>query len=44
MDLALITYNGWCAIKLNQTKPTDSVIKAVLTSTYEHDPRLGAIK
>ena len=21
MDLVLITYNGWCAIKPNQTKP-----------------------
>ena len=21
MDLALLSYNGWCAIKPNQTKP-----------------------
>ena len=27
MDLALITYNGWCAIKPDQTKPNHYTIK-----------------
>ena len=25
MDLVLITYNGWCAIKPNQTKKLESI-------------------
>ena len=26
MDLTLITYNGWCAMKPNQTKPNHSLL------------------
>ena len=32
MDLASITYNGWCAIKPNQTKPSQAIIICALVS------------
>ena len=39
MDLALITYNGWCAIKSNQTKPNmnQGIIRFEVANVLDSD-------
>ena len=34
MDLALITYKGWCAIKPNQTKPNQTIAQLIRAVEY----------
>ena len=36
MDLALITYSGWCAIKPNQTKPNQTKVFLSIYTSNRH--------
>ena len=43
MDLALITYSGWCAIKPNQTKPALEVCGVWSSPAWPLHPGPGSI-
>ena len=43
MDLALISYNGWCAIKLNHTKINLSVLLSFSQFLYIFHSYLSSV-